>query len=82
MSSQSPLPAHSQDQRHLGQPNPPDTQKALSDFNCRTTREKLVERTQKNRVSIDMVDLADKLPAYKYDSPAPVSNQISRIKSR
>ena len=46
-------PAHSQDQRHPGQPNPVDIQKALAGITYPTTREKLVERTRLNHANTD-----------------------------
>ncbi|ACC74335.1 DUF2795 domain-containing protein [Paraburkholderia phymatum] len=72
-------PAHSQDQRHPGQPNPIDIQKALAGVAYPTTREKLVERARQNHANTDIVDLIDKLPDHDYDSPASVSKEISRI---
>jgi len=72
-------PAHSQDQRHPGQPNPIDIQKALAGASYPTTREKLVERARQNRANTDIVDLIDKLPDHNYDSPSAVSKEISRI---
>ena len=72
-------PAHSQDQRHPGQPNPIDIQKALAGIDYPTTREKLVERARQNHANTDIVDLIDKLPDHNYDSPASVSKQIARI---
>ena len=72
-------PAHSQDQRHPGQPNPIDIQKALAGIAYPTTREKLVERARQNHANTDIVDLIDKLPDHNYDSPASVSKQIARI---
>lgn len=72
-------PAHSQDHRHPGQPNPIDIQKALSGIHYPTTREKLVEQARHNRANTDIVDLIDKLPDHNYDSPAAVSKEISRI---
>jgi hypothetical protein len=71
-------PAHSQDQRHPGQPNPVDIQKALSGVDYPTTREKLVECARNNRANTDTVDLIDKLPDQNYDSPTAVSKAIAR----
>jgi hypothetical protein len=71
-------PAHSQDQRHPGQPNPVDIQKALTGVDYPTTREKLVECAKHNRANTDIVDLIDKLPDQNYDSPTAVSKAISR----
>ena len=72
-------PAHSQDQRHPGQSSPIDVQKALAGVDYPATREKLVERARQNRANTDIVDLIDKLPDHKYDSPSAVSKEISRI---
>ncbi|ALP68147.1 DUF2795 domain-containing protein [Paraburkholderia caribensis] len=72
-------PAHSQDQRHPGQPSPIDVQKALAGVDYPATREKLVERARQNRANTDIVDLIDKLPDHNYDSPSAVSKEISRI---
>ena len=72
-------PAHSQDKRHPGQPSPIDVQKALAGVDYPATREKLVERARQNRANTDIVDLIDKLPDHKYDSPSAVSKEISRI---
>ncbi|MFP3642983.1 DUF2795 domain-containing protein [Paraburkholderia sp. SIMBA_054] len=72
-------PAHSQDQRHPGQPNPIDVKKALTGVDYPTTREKLVERARQNRANTDIVDLIDRLPDHNYDSPSAVSKEISRI---
>ncbi|MBP0588544.1 DUF2795 domain-containing protein [Paraburkholderia sp. LEh10] len=72
-------PANAQDQRHPGQPNPVDIQKALAGIEYPTTREKLVEQARQNHANTDIVDLIDRLPDHNYDSPAAVSKQISRI---
>ena len=71
-------PAHSQDQRRPGQPNPVGIQKALSGVDHPTTREKLVECARYNRANTDIVDLIDKLPDQNYDSPTAVSKAIAR----
>jgi hypothetical protein len=72
-------PAHSQDHRHPGQPNPGDVEKALSGVNYPTTREKLVEQARKNHANTDIIDLVDRLPDHNFDSPAAVEKEISRI---
>jgi len=72
-------PARSQDQRHPGQPDPIDIQKALAGIDHPTTREKLVERARQNHANTDIVDLIDKLPDHNYDSTSAVSKEISRI---
>ena len=71
-------PAHSQDQRHAGQPNPVDIQKALAGADYPSTREKLVECARNNRANTDIVGLIEKLPDQRYDSPTAVSKAISR----
>ncbi|ABE37139.1 DUF2795 domain-containing protein [Paraburkholderia xenovorans] len=71
-------PAHSQDQRHPGQPNPADIQKALAGIDYPTTREKLAAKARQNHANTDIVDLIERLPDHNYDSPAAVSKQISR----
>jgi hypothetical protein len=70
-------PAHAQDHRHPGQPNPIDIQKALSGARYPTTREKLVEQTRRNHASADIVDIVSRLPDRNYDSPAAVEKEIA-----
>ncbi|MGF6504397.1 DUF2795 domain-containing protein [Paraburkholderia sp. 32] len=72
-------PAHSQDHRHPGQPNPADVEKALSGVDYPTTREKLAAQARKNHANTDIVDLVDRLPDHNFDSPAAVAKQIARI---
>lgn len=72
-------PAHSQDHRHPGQPNPADIEKAVSGVHYPTTREKLVEQARKNHANTDIIDLVDRLPDHNFDSPAAVAKEISRI---
>jgi hypothetical protein len=71
-------PAHSQDQRHPGQPSPIDVQKALAGVDYPDPRKTGGARRQ-NRANTDIVDLIDKLPDHNYDSPSAVSKEISRI---
>lgn len=72
-------PAHAQDHRHPGQPNPIAVQKALGGADYPTTREKLVETARGNGADRDIVDLIGRLPDHNYDSPAAVSKEIARI---
>jgi hypothetical protein len=72
-------PAHAQDHRHPGQPNPIDIQKALSGVQYPTTREKLVEQTRRNHANTDIVDIVSRLPDRDYDSPAAVAKEIAHV---
>jgi len=71
-------PAHAQDHRHPGQPDPADIQKALTGVHYPATREKLVGCARANHANTDIVDLIGRLPDQDYDGPAAVSKQLSR----
>lgn len=71
-------PAHSQHQRHSGQPSPVAIQKALAGVDYPTTRERLAEVARSHHADREIVGLIDKLPDKDYDSPAAVSKAISR----
>jgi hypothetical protein len=72
-------PAHSQDHRHPGQPNPADIDKAVSGVHYQTTGEKLVEQARKNHANTDIIDLVGRLPGHNFDSPAAVAKEISPV---
>lgn len=72
-------PAHSQDQRHPGQPNPADIEKAIAGVAYPTTREKLVAIARQHHANTDIIDLIARLPDQNYDSVAAVSKQMARV---
>lgn len=71
-------PAHSQHQRHSGQPSPVEIQKALAGVDYPTTRAHLAEVARSHHADREIVELIDNLPDKDYDSPAAVSKAISR----
>lgn len=72
-------PAQSQDQRHPGQPNPADIEKAIDGIAYPTTREKLVEKAKHNHANTDIVDIIARLPDRNYDSADAVARHIARV---
>ena len=65
---------------HAQRPSPVEIQKALGGVDYPASRENLVDTARHHRADPSIVELLDRLPSPRYESPADVSKDLARLR--